>query len=141
MLEDAIKVDRYLGVDEIDEHLKNVEYIIMAAPTTRGNARYPIHFTIFLNTTDNIPRDVQVQILNKFCKENEITNVIDELQELGDVAFANVSRETIMPQYFYKPEDAKDIPTTKMHIIDFEANARGFKEPKDGKSGWSYSYC
>jgi hypothetical protein len=140
MNQNVIKVQRYLDKDEIKKHLEKVEFIIMAAPSTRQNPKYPIHFTIFLNTQDDIPFDIQDKILDKFCAEHDITVTHDVLQSLGNVAFADVGYDTIMPQYLFKDEDASSLEHTKMHIIDFEADALGFKEPKEGQTGWSYSY-
>ena len=61
----SIATEKYLDIIEIQAHLKNVEYIIMAAPSPEKFLKNPIHFTIFLNTSDDIPRDIQEQIFNK----------------------------------------------------------------------------
>ena len=41
----ALQAEKYLSKAEINAHLDGVEYIIMAAPTTRDNPRTPIHFS------------------------------------------------------------------------------------------------
>jgi hypothetical protein len=69
----AIVTDTYLDSTDIDKHLENVEYIIMAADAPKHFKDTPIHFTIFLNTSDNIPKDVQEAILNKFLDDNGIS--------------------------------------------------------------------
>jgi len=53
----AIKTDQYLNSQQIKEHLKNVEYIIMAAPAPDTFKQTPIHFTLFLNTDEELPKN------------------------------------------------------------------------------------
>ena len=83
----AIQTGKYLEVNEIQKHLENVEYIIMATAAPEIFVDKPIHFTIFLNTTDRLPKDVQEAILDKFLDENGIHNVGELLSQLMPVGF------------------------------------------------------
>ncbi|MGB6018446.1 MAG: hypothetical protein WBF77_02520 [Sulfurimonadaceae bacterium] len=137
---EAIKTDHYLTPSEIEAHLDGVEYIIMAAPTTRDNARAPIHFTIFLNTTDELPTEIQQAILEKFADQYKLTNIQDVFSQIDAVAFAVTNQETYMPMHLYKEDDKKALDHGFMHILDFEADSVDFGEAKAGSTGWSYSY-
>jgi hypothetical protein len=137
---EALKTQRYFGKAEIEAHLKGVEYIIMAAPTTRDNAQAPIHFTIFLNTVDPLPAEIQQAILEKFATQYKLFNISDVFSQVDAVAFAVTNQETPMPMHLYKDADKKELPHSFMHIIDFEADSVDFKEAKSGSTGWSYSY-
>lgn len=136
----ALQAEHYLTQAEITAHLDGVEYIIMAAPTTRDNPNTPIHFTIFLNTTDTLPHEIQEAILGKFAQQYKISNIVDVFSQLDAVAFAETNLDSIMPMHLFKDEDKKELEHTMMHIIDFEANAEEFGEVKEGSTGWSYSY-
>ena len=136
----ALQAEKYLTKEEIAAHLNGVEYIIMAAPTTRDNPRTPIHFTIFLNTSDELPHDIQEAIIGKFVQQYKMTNIVDLFSKLDAVAFAETNLDSIMPMHLFKDEDKTELENTTMHIIDFEANAEGFGEVKAGSTGWSYSY-
>ena len=136
----ALQAQNYLTKANIETHLDGVEYIIMAAPTTRDNPRTPIHFTIFLNTTDDLPHDVQEAILGKFAQQYKMTNIVDVFSKLDPVAFAETNLDSTMPMHLFKEEGREELEHTMMHIIDFEADAEGFGEVKAGSTGWSYSY-
>jgi len=136
----ALQAENYLTKPEIQAHLDGVEYIIMAAPTTRDNPRTPIHFTIFLNTTDDLPHEIQEAIIGKFSQQYKITNIVDIFSKLDAVAFAETNLDSVMPMHLFKEESKKELEHTTMHIIDFEADAEGFGEVKAGSTGWSYSY-
>ena len=136
----ALQAENYLTPAEIKTHLEGVEYIIMAAPTTRDNPNTPIHFTIFLNTTDTLPVDVQHAILDKFLDQYKITNIVDVFSQLDAVAFAETNLDSVMPMHLFKAEDKENLEHTMMHIIDFEGNSEDFGEVKAGSTGWSYSY-
>ncbi len=136
----ALQAEKYLSKEEIAAHLDGVEYIIMAAPTTRDNPRTPIHFTIFLNTSDEIPHDIQEAIIGKFVQQYKMTNIVDVFSKLDAVAFAETNLDSVMPMHLFKDEDKTELENTTMHIIDFEADAEGFGEVKAGSTGWSYSY-
>ena len=141
MVANAIVTDTYLEPAEITEHLKNVEYIILADPAPSHFKDTPIHFTIFLNTQDKFPQDVKDAILKKFLEENAITNPIEVMSQLMPVGFGKSQQDTLMPLLLVKPEDQKSIPYAVMHVIDFLANSDNFFEAKDEKlTGWSYSY-
>jgi hypothetical protein len=138
----AIKTERYLSQEDIKKHLNNVEYIIMAAPAPEYFKDTPIHFTIFLNTSDNLPSEIQTAILDKFRKENSIKEPAELMSQLMPVGFAiSNAQDTPMPMLLVKPEDQKTIPYTIMHVMDFLADSDQFLEAKEKSlTGWSYSY-
>ncbi len=135
-----LNIHTYLSKNEIEKHLENVEYIIMAAPSMMAAPELPLHFSIFLNTSDSIPEEIKEQLLAKFCQEYAITKTSHVLSNLERIAFARTSQETPMPRHIIDPAEANTIPWTLLHIIDFLGESEGFKEAKDGLSGWSYSY-
>ncbi len=135
-----LQINTYLSHEEIRSHLNNVEYIVMAAPSLLEAPRLPIHFTIFLNTSEPIPDEIKPLILEKFCAEYSITATSDLLFEPGRVAFALTSQETPMPRHLLDPAEANTIPWTALQVIDFLGDSDAFKEVKEGLSGWSYSY-
>jgi len=138
----AIKTEKYLTQDEIQKHLQNVEYIIMATPAPEHFIATPLHFTIFLNTSDTIPDDIQKAILDKFRAEYEIEDPAELLSQIMPVGFAvNSAQETPMPMLLVKPEDQRSIPHVPMHVMDFLANSNEFNEVKEKNlTGWSYAY-
>jgi len=137
----AIVTDKYFNLDEIEKHLENVEYIILATPAPSHFKDTPIQFTIFLNTQDKFPQDIKDAILDKFLDENKITNPIEVMSQLMPVGFSMSSQDTPMPLLLVKPEDQQSIPYKVMHVIDFLADSNNFFEAKDEKlTGWSYSY-
>lgn len=135
-----LNITTYLSHNEIEKHLENVEYIIMVAPSMLTSPALPLHFSIFLNTAESIPEDVKPMLLEKFCREYSITQTQHVLSELVPVAFALTPQETPMPRHLLDEAEANSIPWIKRHIIDFLGDSTGFKEAKDGLSGWSYSY-
>lgn len=137
---EALKTQRYFDKAEIAAHLEGVEYIIMAAPSTRQDAQAPIHITIFLNTTDDLPPQIQQAVLEKFAAQYKLFNISDIFSQIDAVAFAVTDQDTPMPMHLFKDEDKKNLPHGLMHIIDFEADSEDFKEAKSGSTGWSYSY-
>ncbi|ADR33235.1 hypothetical protein Sulku_0569 [Sulfuricurvum kujiense DSM 16994] len=134
-----LKVNSYLSAGEITTLLEKVEYILMASPSLMPE-EHPIHFTIILNTADVIPEDVKPLILEKFCRELDITATSHVLSNRERIAFALTSQKTPMPKHIIDDAEANSIPWTLLHIIDFLGDSQGFKEAKDGLSGWSYSY-
>ncbi|MEO1954330.1 MAG: hypothetical protein ABGW74_06475 [Campylobacterales bacterium] len=137
----AINTDTYLEPEEIQKHLENVEYIIMATPAPSHFKDTPIHFTIFLNTQDEFPQNIKDAILDKFCNENSITNPTEVMSQLMPVGFGKSVQDTPMPILLVKPEDQKSIPYAVMHVIDFLGDSDKFYEAKqEGLTGWSYSY-
>lgn len=135
-----LKVNSYLAHEEIRSTLENVEFIIMAAPSMMDLPALPIHFTIILNTSDPIPEEVKPRIIEKFCREYGISSTSDLIFEPGCIAFAMTAQDTPMPRHLIDPAEAKTIPWISLQIIDFLGDAEGFKEAKDGLSGWSYSH-
>ncbi|PHS55568.1 MAG: hypothetical protein COB17_11440 [Sulfurimonas sp.] len=137
----AIKTLKYLKVKEIQKHLKNVEYIIMAAPSPDHFKDNPIHFSIFLNTSENIAKNIQEEIFNKFLKDNEIVNPIEIMSQIMPVGFSEGTQDTLMPLLLVKQEDMKQIPNIPMLVMDFLANSENFNQAKiDSLTGWTYSY-
>ena len=138
----TIKTQHYLNPKEIQEHLKNVEYIIMAAPAPEHFKETPIHFTIFLNTDEKLPKEIQDAVLEKFLAENKISKPAELMSQLMPVGFAiSSAQDTPMPMLLVKPEDQKSIPYAVMHVMDFLADSDNFDEAKvKSLTGWSYSY-
>ncbi len=137
----AIRAHKYLQENEIIEHLKNVEYIIMATPNPDALSKFPIHFTIFLNTQEELPHEVKDAVLDQFCEQYEITSKDAIISQIAKVGFAQTDEETLMPMHLFKADSQKEIPHINLHLIDFIGNAKGFDEVKnDGHTGWSYSY-
>jgi hypothetical protein len=138
----SIKTEKYLSPEEIQKHLQNVEYIIMAAPAPEHFKDTPIHFTIFLNTAEQIPKDIQEAILEKFREEHGIKEPAELMSQLMPVGFAiSNAQDTPMPMLLVKPEDQRSIPNVPMHVMDFLADSDNFDEAKkDSLTGWSYSY-
>lgn len=141
MIAKGIVTDTYLEPQEIKEHLKNVEYIIMATPAPSHFKDTPIQFTIFLNTQDEFPQEIKDAILDKFLVENKISNPAEVMSQLMPVGFGKSVQDTPMPILLVKPEDQRSIPYAVMHVIDFLADSENFSEAKnEGLTGWSYSY-
>jgi len=137
----AIVTDKYFDPIEIASHLKNVEYIILAAPAPEQFKETPIQFTIFLNTADTLPRDIQESVFDKFLEENGIKNPDKILSQLMPVGFSMSQQDTAMPLLLVKDEDQQSIPHRLMHVYDFLADSNNFFEAKEEKlTGWSYSY-
>jgi hypothetical protein len=137
----AIVTDKYFTMDEINKHLENVEYIIMAAPAPENFQETPIHFTIFLNTSEKFPQDVKDAILDKFMDDNGINNPQKVLSQVMPVGFSMSQQDTPMPLLLIKPEDQASIPYALMHVIDFLGDSDKFYEAKTHKlTGWTYSY-
>jgi len=138
----AIKTEHYLSTQDIQKHLQNVEYIIMATPAPEHFKATPIHFTIFLNTADTIPKDIQTAILDKFREEHGIKEPTELMSQLMPVGFGiSSTQESPMPMLLVKPEDQRSIPSQAMHVMDFLADSDNFSEAKEQNlTGWSYAY-
>ena len=137
----AIQTDKYMEVNDIKKHLENVEYIIMAAPAPAHFKATPIHFTIFLNTQDALPKDVQEAVLDKFLDENKIGKPIEVMSQIMPVGFGLSTQDTPMPLLLVKKEDQSSIPYAVMHVMDFLADSDNYFEAREHKlTGWSYSY-
>ena len=137
----AIRTTRYLNKSEIKEHLKGVEFIIMAAPSPEQFKETPIHFTIFLNTSDNLPKDIIDAVLDKFLDENGTRNPIEVMSQIMPVGFSEGSHDTLMPLLLIKKEDMMNLPSLPMFVFDCLADSDNFYEAKEKSlTGWSYSY-
>ena len=138
----AIQTDQYFDPIAIKKHLQNVEYIIMAAPAPEVFKQTPLQFTIFLNTDENFPKDIQKAILDKFLDENKIKNPTEIMSQLMPVGFAlSKAQDTPMPLLLIDPKDQRSIPHTIMFVIDFLADSDEFHQAKEHSlNGWSYSY-
>ena len=137
----AIVTDKYFEIDAVKKHLENVDYIIMAAPAPKNFIDTPIHFTIFLNTSNKFSDDVKRAILDKFMDENAITNAKEVLSQVMPVGFSMSLQDTAMPLLLVKREDQASIPYALMHVIDFLGNSDNFYEAKTHNlTGWTYSY-
>ena len=137
----AIKTLHYLAPKEIEKLLEKVEYIIMAAPAPDHFAQTPIHFTIFLNTPEELPDHIKEAVLEKFLFEHKITNPQHVMSRLAPVGFAATKHDTPMPMLLVKPQDIHSIPHVFLHVIDFLAASEDFNEvTKEGLTGWSYVY-
>jgi len=138
----ALKTEQYFGPQQIQEYLKTIEYIIMAAPAPEHFQKTPIHFTIFLNTQEELPHEIQKAVLEKFLQENRIGRPSELMSQLMPVGFAlSKSQDTPMPMLLVNPQDQRSIPNVVMHIMDFLADSDTFDEvKKDHLTGWSYSY-
>jgi hypothetical protein len=137
----AIVTDTYLDANEIIDHLKNVEYIIMASDAPKHFKETPIHFSIFLNTSENLPKEIQGTVLDKFLSEQGITKPTELMSQLMPVGFGKSLQDTPMPLLLIKPQDQRSIPNTVMFVMDFLGDSENFNEAKyDSLTGWSYSY-
>lgn len=138
----AIKTDQYLNAQQIRKHLKNVEYIIMAAPAPDTFKQTPIHFTLFLNTDEELPKNIQEAILEKFLQEQKIGKPTELMSQRMPVGFAlSKAQDTPMPMLLVKQEDQRSIPYAVLHVMDFLADSDAFDEAKkDNLTGWSYSF-
>ena len=138
---ESIATKKYLDIIEIKQHLKNVEYIIMAAPSPEHFKQNPLHITIFLNTSENLPKEIQEEIFKKFLAQEKITDPIELLSQIMPVGFSLGAQDTPMPLLIVKKEDMADIPHTPMLVMDFLADSQNFFEAKVEKLiGWTYSY-
>lgn len=137
----AIQTKEYLTNIELENHLENVEFIILAAPAPDKYSDTPIHFTLFLNTDKPLPKEIEIAVLTKFLTDHKITEPKELLARLMPVGFATTSQDTIMPMLLIKPEDKMSIPHTPMFVYDFLADSKEFIEVKEKNlTGWSYSY-
>jgi len=138
----AIQTGKYLEVNEIKKHLENVEYVIMATSSPENFIDTPVHFTVFLNTAERFPQDVQDAILDKFLDDNGITNPQEMMSQVMAVGFGvNTQQDTPMPMLLIKPADRDMVPHVPMFVMDFLADSDNFYEAKTHKlTGWTYSY-
>lgn len=129
----------YLAKEEIDRYIQDLEYIIMAAPAPEYFEATPIHFTIFLNTKDNLPPHIAEAVLDKFLQEHSISKPQNLLSRLMSVGFGINSQDTYMPLLIVNPQDLMQIPHTTMFVMDFLADSSNFHEVKEHSlTGWTY---
>ena len=141
MVAKAIVTNTYLDPIEITQHLKNVEYIILATPAPSVFTATPVQFTIFLNTDEVLPQAIKDAILEKFLEDNAIINAAEIMSQIMPVGFGKSQQDTPMPILLVKPEDQQSIPSALMHVIDFLGDSDKFFEAKTEKlTGWSYCY-
>ena len=137
----AIQTLSYLEHDEIQSHLGGVSYIIMATPAPEQFKETPIHFTLFLNTQVNLPKEIREAVFEKFLNENKIKNPNEIMSQIMPVGFSQGTHETHMPLLLVKQEDMRNIPHIPMFVIDFLADSDNFSEAKTNNlTGWSYIY-
>ncbi|MDD2652673.1 MAG: hypothetical protein PHX44_06455 [Sulfurimonas sp.] len=137
----AIQTLSYLEPAEIQKHLGGVSYIIMAAPAPEHFKETPIHFTLFLNTHENLPQKIQEAVFEKFLDEHGIRNPKEVISRIMPVGFGKGVHETHMPLLLVKQEDMQNIPHTPMFVMDFLADSQNFSEAKTNSlTGWSYVY-
>lgn len=106
----------------------------MASPAEDQKNRNLTHFTLFLNTKDNLPESIAELILNKFIKDHEIKNAKKIYTGLSKVAFAITEQETPMP-IIAANNEANSI---NMFVIEFTGASDTYKKTADGYTGWSY---
>lgn len=141
MEHEAIKTIRYLDTSEIKKQLESVAYIIMASPAPDNFVGTPIHFTLFLNTSHDMPDEIKEAVFEKFLKDEDIFNPKEILATLMPVGFSQGVHETHMPMLLVKEEDKRSIPSTPMFVFDFLADSNNFAEAKEKSlTGWSYIY-
>lgn len=137
----SIATEKYLDVIEIHSYLQKVEYIIMVASAPDAFPNTPIHFSIFLNTSDDIPQEIQKDIFDKFLKNEGIVNPAEIMIRVMPVGFSKGAQDTPMPLLIVRQEDMNAIPNTPMLVMDFLADSDNFYEAKVEKlTGWTYSY-
>jgi len=133
--EDILKNERWLDIIELKSNLENVEYIIMAAPVDFEKNSHLTHFTLFLNTDDNLPDDIVDMVLKKFADSHKIKDIEKTYNGISKVAFALTEQETPMPILSTNDIDAPFLP---MYVIDFTGVSSQYKKTADGYTGWSY---
>jgi hypothetical protein len=137
----AIKTTKYFSLDEIKNNLKNVQYIIMASPSPDTFKDTPIHFTIFLNTNEELPAKIKDAVFEKFLNDYKIKNPVHIMAQLAPVGFALAEQDTPMPMLLVQPQDISSIPHTFLYVYDFLADSNEFDEvKKESLTGWSYIY-
>lgn len=135
----AIKIQRYLSVEEIQTLLEKIEYIIMATPAPEHFKKTPVHVTIFLNTSEHYSQDIKEMIFDKFCQDYKITATAEVMSQIMPVGFAKTTHDTPMPMLLVKPQDQNSIPHVPLHVIDFLADSNEFEEViQKSLTGWSY---
>ena len=133
--DEILKNEKWLDIIEIKSALEGISYIVMAAPTNFEGKSERIHFSLFLNTQDNLPSDIARNILEKFAFEHKISNITDVRNGQVATGFAQTHQEMPMP---IPLEDATETSSVPMFLIDFTGNSELFPQASDGMTGWSY---
>ncbi|MDX9813335.1 MAG: hypothetical protein WC144_05825 [Sulfurimonas sp.] len=135
----ALHTTAYLTLDEIEKNLDGVEYIIMAEPSPSKFKDTPIHFSIFLNTKDELSKEVSEMVLDKLRAEHGIGKPTELLATIKGVGFGITEQQSAMPLLLIEQKDIISIPHTLMYVYDFLADASGYEEVKTHSlTGWSY---
>lgn len=129
-----LKNKRWLDAIELRTNLDGVEYIIMVSPAEDEKSSNLTHFTLFLNTKDDLPESIAELILNKFIKDHEIKNAKKIYTGLSKIAFAITEQETPMP-IIAGDNEADSI---NMFVIEFTGTSNTYKKTANGYTGWSY---
>ncbi|MFA6760044.1 MAG: hypothetical protein WCR69_03235 [Sulfuricurvum sp.] len=135
---EAIKTIRYLEHSEIVEYLDGVQFIIMTEPSPSSFVGTPLHFSLFLHTSEALPPHIVTAVLDKFVKDYEISNVQKVIAEPMSVGFSVGTQETHMPLLITKSDELSSIPHITMFVIDFVGDSPNFENAKKGFSGWVY---
>lgn len=135
----SIKIKSYLTHEMIRQNLKEVSYIIMVAPAVKASEKTPLHVSIFLNTDEQLPKEIQNSIFDKFCKDYKLFDTAQILSQIMPVGFADTGHEKAMPMLLIKSQDKASIPHIPMFVIDFLADSKDFDDTKTKDlTGWSY---
>lgn len=134
--EDVLKNERWLDIIEIQNTLEGISHIVMAAPTGYKDREDLVHFSLFLNTQDDLPADIARNVMEKFAFDNQISDIDHITHDLADIAFAVTNKETPMPIHIEEKDEGTT--TTQMYLIDFTGRSPLFEEAAKGMTGWSY---
>ncbi len=136
----SIKIKSYLTHQQILINLQDISYIAMIAPTPKEDLKAPLHVSMFLNTDEKLPKEVQKSIFDKFCKDCKLFNATDILSQIMPVGFADTGHDSAMPMLLIKSQDQMSIPHIPMFVLDFLADSDEFTDTKTkGLTGWSYA--
>ncbi len=139
----VLHTEKWLNDSEIFKLLSNVEYIVMAQPNLDESSQANIHFTLFLNTAEDLPQEIISQILDKFSRENSLSMIGTVKHLVMDIYFAQTNQPTPMPYYNADNSqmDVEEAGSIKNLILDFTAKgSKGYEKIKEGLTGWSYVY-
>ena len=133
--EEILKNEKWLDIIEIKSALEGVSFIVMAAPTNFEGKSERVHFSLFLNTQDNLPSDIAHNVLEKFAFEHKISDIADVRNGQVETGFAQTHQEMPMP---IPLEDSAETSSIPMYLIDFTGKSDLFPQATEGMTGWSY---
>jgi hypothetical protein len=135
---EILKNNRWCTKKEIDALLEGYQYIIMGEPANQDATH--IFFTLFLNTDENLPKEIIEPIVQKQAELSNITDVAEISGELSVVGFSDVGRDTELPIDISHmgTKEINEIEHVNLFIIQFEGNSNNFAKVYEGFSGWSY---